>query len=192
MTTISNLIINDVDVHPPVESSRVLTARTEIPADEKLSLITDENGASAPRAPRESGDDINRFLFCVLAVKSVKQIKARAERAGEQLPIAKVVKGVLRSYNRAAQENPGILTGQGLNLTSLRKLNDGVLKDEIARHTQGKVKNSQAQLAQAKRVGDETRIKLAEDILEHAISDRDRIAGKLSGYVVRPSDFKQY
>lgn len=180
MTTISNLIINDVDTHPPVES----------PADERLSLIPDKDAASAPRAPRESEDDINRFLFCVLAVKSVKQIKARAERAGEQLPIARVVKGVLRSYNRAAQEIPGILTGSGLNLTSLRKLNDGILKDEIARHTQGKVKNSQAQLAQAKRVGDETRIKLAENILERAISDRDRIADKLSGYVIRQSDFR--
>jgi hypothetical protein len=55
-------------------------------------------------------------------------------------------------------------------------LNDKVLKGEIARHTKERVKNSEARLARAERLGDDSRIRAEKGELELAIEVRSRLA----------------
>lgn len=124
---------------------------------------------------RETGDEVNRFLLCVLVSESAKLIKARAEKAGEALPMTVIVRGVLRSYRKAAKEQDSSLAGPEINVPRLMTLNDKVLREEITRHTQERVKTSQARLAHANRLGDEARIKAEKEALEHAIAACDRL-----------------
>ncbi|HYP29936.1 MAG TPA: hypothetical protein VE262_24715 [Blastocatellia bacterium] len=127
---------------------------------------------------RESDDQVNRFLLCSLIAESAKQIKARANRAGEALPMATIVRGVMRSYRQAAKEKNGPLSQTELDVPGLQKLNDKVLKDEILRHSRARVKNSETRLAQAERLGDATKIKSEQDTLAHAIEQRDRLTNR--------------
>jgi hypothetical protein len=128
---------------------------------------------------RREGDQINRFLLCALVNESSRQIKRSAQKAGATLPMTMIVRGVLRSYRLAATDEYGPLAGPGFDISGLRRLNDGILRCEIARHTRDSVKNSEARLAQAQRHGDGERIKVERDGLEHAIELRDRLAEKL-------------
>jgi hypothetical protein len=90
-----------------------------------------------------------------------------------------IVRGVLRSYLLAANDECGPLAGPTLDLAGLRRLNEKVLTSEIARHTRDSVKNSEARLARAERLGDATGIKVERDGLKDAIELRDRLAEKL-------------
>lgn len=132
-----------------------------------------------PRTSRQVGDQLNRFLLCALVNESSRQIKRSAQKAGSTLPMPMIVRGVLRSYRLAAIDECGPLAGPGFDISGLRRLNDGILRCEIARHTRESVKNSEARLARAQRHGDGERIKLERDGLEHAIELRDRLAEKL-------------
>ena len=131
-----------------------------------------------PRAERQAGDQVNRFLLCALVNESSRQIKASAQRAGASLPMSKIVRGVLRSYRLAAIDESGPLAGPTLDIPGLRRLNALVLRSEIARHTRDGMKNSEATLARAQRLGDGARIKAERDGLEHAIELRERLAEK--------------
>jgi hypothetical protein len=122
--------------------------------------------------------EINRFLFCVLVSKSAKQIKSRAEQAGETLPMAAVVRRLLRSYRLAAKETPGLLAGLEFQLPNAASLNEKILKEEIRRSAQERVKDNEARLARAHRLGDETGIKAEQEALRHAIANRDRLVGE--------------
>jgi hypothetical protein len=133
-----------------------------------------------PRAQREAGDQVNRFLFCALVSESAKLIKASATGAGESLPMAMIVRGVLRSYRLAAKDEYGALAEPEFDMAGLRRLNKKILRDEIARHSQDIVKTSEARLARAKQLGDDTRILAEKDALERAIELRDRLAEKFS------------
>ena len=128
------------------------------------------------RSERDAGDQVNRFLLCTLVSESSKRIKASAERAGESMPLAMIVRGVLRAYRVAAAEKDGPLAGPELDVPGLTKLNDKVLKGEIARHTRERVKNSEARLARAERLGDDSRIKAEKGELELALEVRSRLA----------------
>lgn len=128
------------------------------------------------RVERDAGDQVNRFLLCTLVSESSKRIKASAERAGELMPLATIVRGVLRAYRVAAAEKDGPLAGPELDIVGLKRLNEKVLKSEIARHTREKVKNSEARLARAERIGDDSRIKAERGELELAIEVRHRLA----------------
>ena len=125
--------------------------------------------------PREAGDQVNRFLLCVLVNESSKQIKARAGRDGERLPMSRIVRGVLRSYRLAAMDRGGPLAGSTVDIAGLQQLNETVLKDEMRRFALERVSDSQARLARAERLGDDARIKAERTELEHAIDLRDRI-----------------
>ena len=124
---------------------------------------------------RETGDHVNRFLLCVLVSESSKSIKASAEKAGESLPMTMIVRGVLRSYRLAAKDIYGPLAEAEFDIAGIRMLNKKVLKDEIARHSRDRVNNIKRQLAQARRHGDEGRIKAVEEDLNRAIVSRDRL-----------------
>ena len=124
---------------------------------------------------RETGDQVNRFLLCALVSESSKSIKASAKKAGESLPMTMIVRGVLRSYLMAAKDNAGPLADAELDIAGIRMLNKKVLKDEIARHSRDRVNNMKRQLAQARRYGDESRIKAVEEGLERAIESHDRL-----------------
>jgi hypothetical protein len=126
-------------------------------------------------AEREAGDQVNGFLLCTLVSESAKRIKASAERSGESLPMTMIVRAVLRSYRIAAKDKHGPLSDPELDIAGLRLLNEKVLKDEIARHSRDRVKNSEMRLAHAEQVGDDGRIKVEKDGLEHAIELRDRL-----------------
>jgi hypothetical protein len=132
--------------------------------------------ADTTRNERDSGDQVNRFLLCTLVSESSKRIKASAERAGESMPLATIVRGVLRAYRVAASERGGPLAGPELDVPGLTRLNDTVLKGEIARHTRERVKNSEARLARAERLGDDSRIKAEKGELELALEVRSRLA----------------
>ncbi|MFY9574944.1 MAG: hypothetical protein WAV20_26370 [Blastocatellia bacterium] len=148
--------------------------RTRAGADKRASGRADsiENN----RSERDAGDQVNRFLLCTLVSESSKRIKARAEKAGEPLPLAMIVRGVLRAYRVAASDKGGPLAGADLDMPGLQKLNEKVLKSEIDRHTRERVKNSEAKLARAERLGDETRIKAERSGLELAVDLRNRLA----------------
>jgi hypothetical protein len=128
------------------------------------------------RVEREAGDQVNRFLLCTLVSGSSKRIKASAERAGESMPLATIVRGVLRAYRVAAAEKDGPLAGPELDIDGLKILNEKVLKGEISRHSRERVKNSEARLARAERLGDDSRIKAERGELELAIEVRHRLA----------------
>lgn len=125
---------------------------------------------------REGGDQVNRFLLCALIRQSAKQIKASAARIGEALPMTMIVRGVLRSYREAAADDCGPLARPDLDIPGLKKLNDKVLTDEIARLLRDRVTDSQARLANARRLGDVTTIKAEEDGLGRAIESLRRLA----------------
>jgi hypothetical protein len=145
-------------------------------AAEKQPLTRREDSGGSSRSERDAGDQVNRFLLCTLVSESSKRIKASAERAGESMPLAMIVRGVLRAYRVAASDKEGPLAGPDVDISGLRLLNEKVLKGEIARHTRERVKNSEARLARAERLGDDTRIKAEKGELELAIEARTRLA----------------
>ena len=145
-------------------------------AGEKLALTRRSEAGEPTRSERDAGDQVNRFLLCTLVSESSKRIKASAERAGESMPLAMIVRGVLRAYRVAASDKEGPLSGPDLDISGLKRLNEKVLKGEIARHTRERVKNSEARLARAERLGDDTRIKAEKGELELAIEARTRLA----------------
>lgn len=142
---------------------------------EKAAAVRVE-AADGSRSERDAGDQVNRFLLCTLVSESSKRIKASAERAGESMPLAMIVRGVLRAYRVAAADKDGPLAGPELDISGLARLNDKVLKGEIARHTRERVKNSEARLARAERLGDDSRIRAEKGELELAIEVRSRLA----------------
>lgn len=125
---------------------------------------------------RESGDQVNRFLLCALVSESAKRIKTEAAQTGESLPMAAIVRGVLRAYRVAAKDQYGPLSQSTPDFAGLKGLNKKVLRDEITRHARDRVKTSEASLARARRFGDDAKIKAEADKLEHAIALRDRLA----------------
>jgi hypothetical protein len=86
-----------------------------------------------------------------------------------------IVRGVLRSYRRAARDKNGPLAGSEPDLTGLNVLNRRIFKEEIARHARERVSNSQTRLEQAERLGDEVRVKAEKEGLDRARELRDRI-----------------
>ncbi len=130
---------------------------------------------NASRTQREVGDQVNRFLLCALVSESAKRVKVGAEKIGESLPMTMIVRGVLRSYRLAAKDEYGPLAKPEPDIAGLRILNEKVLKDEVARHSLERVKNSETRLAHAKRLGDDTRIKVEKEGLERAVELRDRL-----------------
>ena len=124
-------------------------------------------------------DKLNRFLLCALVSESSRQIKISAQNAGATLPMSVIVRGVLRSYHLAAADKSGPLAGSTFDSSGLRRLNEGVLRCEIARHTRDRVKNSEARLARAQQLGDGEKLKAEREGLEQAIEYRNRVSGKL-------------
>jgi len=142
---------------------------------EDLGRFSHSETTNTSHAEREAGDQVNRFLLCVLVSESSKRIKASGEKVGELLPMTKIVRGVLRSYRLAAKDKCGPLAGPELDIAGIRVLNDRVLKSELARHSRERVKTSETRLAHAERLNDDTRIKAEKDGLERAIELRDRL-----------------
>ncbi|HSB09294.1 MAG TPA: hypothetical protein VLM38_07255 [Blastocatellia bacterium] len=135
-----------------------------------------ERFKSEPPPPRESGDQVNRFLLCALVKEASRHIKENARRDGNSLPMSIIVRGVLRSYRLAAMDKNGPLSGPTIDMAGLQRLNARVLKDETARLAFERVGNGRASLARAERLGDEARIKTERTELEHAIELTDRLA----------------
>jgi hypothetical protein len=150
------------------------------PAAAQQALAVPPRTVTASRAQRETGDQVNRFLLCALVSESAKRIKRNAADVGESLPMPMVVRKVLRSYLQAAADRGGALAGPEVDFAGLQHLNHKILLDEIARHSSDRVKNHERQLARAKQLGDDARVKAEALELEHAIEARDRLAKKFS------------
>ncbi len=126
-------------------SARVSATRSE-------PLLVKVLGNSPER--RESGDEVNRFLLCTLVNDASRHIKARAERAGDSLPMSAIVRGVLRSYRLAATDKDGPLADAVLDIAAIQRLNAKVLGSEMARHDRDRAKGSESKLARSERPGD--------------------------------------
>ena len=167
----------------PTGQERLATQPERDDVNRMIGVLASEERTKAPRIKiddrldaRESGDQVNRFLLCALVAESSKHIKASAQRAGESLPMTKIVRGVLRSYRLAAMDKSGPLSGSELDMPGLNRLNKQVLASEIARHSRDRVNNSKVLLARAERLGDDARIKAERDGLEQAVESQDRLA----------------
>ena len=167
----------------PAGQERLATQPERDDVNRMIGKLASEEKTKTPRVniedrsdARELGDQVNRFLLCALVAESSKHIKASAQRAGESLPMTKIVRGVLRSYRLAAMEKGGPLSGSELDIPGLERLNKQVLASEIARHSRDRVSNSRVLLARAERLGDDARIKAQRDGLEQAIESQDRLA----------------
>jgi|GEM_PF-3185518 len=174
MTSNSAVLIDDANRHVAVKRSG--SPNSAIGARKlKKQTSTRAEATNPSAAERESGDQVNGFLLCTLVSESAKRIKAAAERSGESLPMTMIVRAVLRSYRTAAKDKHGPLSDPELDIEGLTLLNEKVLKDEIARHTRDRVKNSEIRLAHAEGLGDDARIKVEKDGLEQAIAVRERL-----------------
>ena len=173
---VSKLMASDISMANLVELPE---GAFEAHAAERRSPTPQSQMTSVSSIQRETGDHVNRFLLCTLVSESSKSIKASSEKAGESLPMAMIVRGVLRSYRMAAKDNDGPLAEAELDIAGIRMLNKKVLKDEIARHSRDRVNNIERRLAQARRQGDESRIKAVEEDLERAIASCDRLDRKV-------------
>jgi hypothetical protein len=140
-------------------------------APEGINLMT-----KAPLSKREAGDQVNRFLLCTLVGESAKRIKLSAGEMGETLPMTMIVRSVLRSYRLAAKDEHGPLAKAEPDISGLQSLNGKILRDELARHSRDRVRNSEMRLAHAERLGDDGRIMAEKERLERAIELRARLA----------------
>ena len=133
--------------------NRSIVARVSPSRSERL--VATDPGNSPER--RESGDEVNRFLLCTLVNGASRRIKARAERAGDSLPMSAIVRGVLRSYRLAATDKDGPLADAVLDIDALQRLNAKVLGSEMARHDRDRAKGSESKIARTERPGDASR-----------------------------------
>jgi len=176
MATNSTVITDEGDNNVAPEGSAFSSSKTEAQALKKSDPASISGLATASRAQRESGDQVNRFLLCALVSESAKRIKASAEKAGESLPMTMVVRSVLRSYRLAAADQYGPLSDPEPNIAGLKILNEKVLREGLASHSRERVKNSETRLTHARRLGDDSRIKAEKEGLDRAIELRDRLA----------------
>jgi hypothetical protein len=169
---IDNVIGNERKVPPFAASSEFDgSAIAEEPA-----TVHEASVPGIPLAPRNAGDEVNRFLLCALIRESSRQIRTAANTSGVCLPFQRIIRRLMDSYSRAAGENPGLLSGPTFNSSTLRRLNEKVRKEEIGRYSKETVLSSQLLLAHAKRIGDQIRIKAAEEVLEGALLAQERLA----------------
>ncbi|MGH9763983.1 MAG: hypothetical protein ACREDR_35000 [Blastocatellia bacterium] len=178
MTIAYERTLSEIGTPGVVESMPGLSMAAETPAAEESSRTASTLIANTVEVTRESGDEINRFLLCVLVSKSAKRIKEKAMNSGEQLATTTIVRSVLRSYSLAAKETPGLLAGPGLHLPSFRVLNGRILREQVKSSVKDRVRKSQARLDQANRLGDETRIRAEKEALARDVSDYDRLLGE--------------
>jgi hypothetical protein len=107
------------------------TSKTDASNRARAAKVGDKrsDAADTSRSERDAGDQVNRFLLCTLVSESSKRIKASAERAGESMPLAMIVRGVLRAYRVAAARKTGRWRGRSWMSPVSPELNDKVLKE---------------------------------------------------------------
>lgn len=155
------------------ESERAeVTLKLSTPPEER---VLPNAAASLIATQREAGDHVNRFLLCALVNESSKQMKQRARRAGQDLPMSKIVRALLRSYRLAAIDLDGPLAGSDIDLNRLMFLNRCVLTDELNRLACEKVSYPRAQLGHAVKTGNEESIETPRGELERAVSLKDAL-----------------
>jgi hypothetical protein len=174
MATTANLVANanrDESEAPQLKASieHAASAITEQPA------VREASSQHTPVAPRNAGDEVNRFLLCALIRESARQIKTEAEKSGVGLPVQRIIRRLLDSYGRAAAESPGLLSGPKFNNAILRTLNEELCKKECCRYSQETVLRRQIVLGHARWIGDQTRIRDAEEALESALLAQHRL-----------------
>jgi hypothetical protein len=110
---------------PPAPRDQIEARRVEEQAlallDEALRIID---------TSRPAGDRVNRFLVCALTIKAAREIQASAEKDGLRLPMAGIVRSVLRSYTRATERLRSAVK-PGLDRPSPRAVQEGILAGEI-------------------------------------------------------------
>lgn len=110
---------------------------------------------SAALPSGEAGDHMNRFLLCALVSESARCIRASAEKAGEHLAMPLVVRSVLRSYRLATKDKHGPFADHSPDMPALGRLNERILRAEIARQSQDRMKKSEARPDDGKRLRQE-------------------------------------
>ncbi len=137
-TNPSTIIVNDI----PLSLAPGDFVGSAIPVENvEISIgVLPEAFIEAVRPQREIGDQINRFMLCVLISKSAKRLKARAENIGVSLPMSTITRSLQQAYQLAAKDENGPFAESKPNLAALMKLNEKVLKSEIIRQAQVVVK----------------------------------------------------
>ena len=142
---------------------------TKAKARGKVASVKSRDLAGSSSPPREPDGHVNRFLLCTLIKESAKLIKASAARIGEDLPMPMIVRGVLKAYRQAAEDPYGPLAAAEPDIAELRLLNKKILREELARYSRDKAKDSEARVTRTQRLGDVTRIRAEQDELERVI-----------------------
>jgi hypothetical protein len=110
----------------------IITALADSPVDPMILADDVEQGAGEVNlkavSQREAGDQINSFMLCTLVSKSAKRIKMQAEQQGVYLPMAIIVRRVLRAYLLAAKDKDGPLAISNPDINELGDLNKKILK----------------------------------------------------------------
>lgn len=167
----------------PHGQERLATERERDDVSRRIAARALENrtgpiGRVAERPTRiGAGDDVNRFLLCAVVKESSRQIRARTRSAGTAFPMSTIVRGVLRCYRRAATDRDSPLADATFDIAGLRRLNERVLRDETRRLALERVGTSQASLARAERLGDDSRIKVERAELDLAIETKEALFG---------------
>ena len=119
---------------------KLASIATRIDSLEEVNIIIPESLAEALFPQRAKGDQVNRFLFCVLVSKAAKRITLRAEKIGVVLPISTVMRSVLAAYQLAAKDESSPFNESRLDFVLLTKLDEKIFRNELARQALDKVK----------------------------------------------------
>ena len=129
--------LTDTTIITPTELASIAT---DIEILEGLEVVLPKSSAESLLPLREKGDDVNGFLLCMLITKAAKRIRIRAENIGVFLPVSTIMRSVMCAYLLAAKDENSPFNESKPDFGMLKKLDENILKKELARHAQDNVK----------------------------------------------------
>ena len=134
-----------------VDNHRIIGALTEFPKGtnkaqtrgQQSTILTDES-PDASHLLRETGDQVNGFMLWALVSQSAKRVKGRAERVGTSLPMSIITRSILNAYLIAAKDHEGPFMNAKPDMLMIRKLNEQVLQELLARHNRDRANHNRA------------------------------------------------
>ena len=128
---------NATNIIAPAELASIATNINSLP---RMEAALPKSGAESLLPLRENGDEVNSFLLCVLITKAAKRIRIRAENIGVFLPFSSIMRSVMQAYQLASRGKNNPFKEAEPDFGMLKKLDDKILKKEVARHAQNDVK----------------------------------------------------
>jgi hypothetical protein len=128
---------NATNIIAPAELASIATDIDSLPG---MEAALPESAAESLLPLRGKGVGVNSFLLCVLITKAAKRIRIRAENIGVFLPVSTIMRSVMQAYQLAARGKNNPFKESEPDFGMLKKLDDKILKKEVARHAQNDVK----------------------------------------------------